>query len=140
RKDPLGLVVTPQDGEREALAVADRRRVLVGPRLERPQRSPRIFAGEHRDARLRELVADAVLVAILRQAACTVPSLGDTRRRDRVRLQERRDVSSGEAVPTRDLLEEGRHSVGVVSGRGKYLDADAIRLVLVRPREVDLPL
>src|SRR6185295_7899967 len=82
-------------------------------------------------------VARAVLVTGRIELAGAVACLGDAIAGDRMRAQEVRDVAAAAAALLQGP-EEVRHAGRIESRRSQDADTDAIRLGLVRPREVDL--
>ena len=109
-----------------------------------------------RDVERRHLLARVALVALqeradevevervrhllVRQALRARLRLGDPLVRDRVRAQVRRRRALDEAARALQLLHERRHGVGIEARGDEAREADAVGLVLVLAREVDLVL
>ncbi len=95
--------------------------------------------GDHAQALANQVVRRRIRIAlrmlVLRGAAVR---FRDTVRVDRVRLDHLRDVLPRQPFATRHRLEERRHAIRIEARARHEADADAIRFVFVRAREVHL--
>ena len=94
--------------------------------------------GLHVQALADQRVAGAVLDARALELLGAITGFGDALGRDRVGAQQGRDVAARAAGALLHGPEEIRHRHGIEPRRRQDADADAVRLALVRAREVDL--